>query len=185
MKTIASVLMLFLFLRAPATAGLRDDYDNQIIALMKSDVGRKVWISNRGNQGMPLCATQKQRNCPRVSHTSLTIKSLVAAPRNPDVFAKQYLVQTEDGKTGYVGYFYRDQFIDHEPTQFERYAITECEDTGPKIGMSKTMLIYCWGSPAQTNVTQTTGGSHEQLVYGTRGYVYITDGLISAIQTSR
>jgi len=182
---IAAATCFSCFIAVSAMAGPLEDYDKQTIALMKSDIGRKVWVSNRGNQGLPFCKTQKQQNCPHVSHTSLTIKSIIAAPRNPNILAKQYLVQTEDGKTGYVGILYRDQFIDHEPTQSERYAIADCEASGPKIGLSKPMLIYCWGDPSQTNVTQTAGGSHEQLVYGTRGYVYITNGSVSAIQTSR
>jgi hypothetical protein len=178
-------ISFFFLLHTSATAGPLDDYDKQVIALMKSDVGRKVWISNRGNQGLLLCATEKKKECPYISHTSMTIKSIVAAPHNPNILAKQYLVQTEYGKTGYVRYLYRDQFIDHEPTPVEQSAIAECEASGPKIGTSKIILLYCWGDPVQTNLTQTAGGSHEQLVYGTRGYVYVTNGLISAIQTSR
>jgi hypothetical protein len=80
---LATAILLCLFLCASAMAGLLDDYDNQVIALMKSDVGRKVWISNRGNQGLLLCATRKQNGCPRISHTSIIIKSIVAAPRKP------------------------------------------------------------------------------------------------------
>lgn len=43
----------------------------------------------------------------------------------------------------------------------------------------------CWGKPEKTNITATASGRHEQLVYGGGQYVYLTDGVVTSIQTSR
>lgn len=163
-----------------------DDYENQVIALMKSDVGRKVWISKREGIGLPFCSKPDTKtSCPRISNISLTIKSAITSPHNPNILAKQYFVETGDGRTGFVRYISRDQFIDGEASLALKEAVALCEAAGPRIGMSKEVLLYCWGQPAQTNVTTTSNGSLEQLVYGYRGYVYLMDGMVSAVQTSR
>lgn len=56
---------------------------------------------------------------------------------------------------------------------------------GPRIGQSAAgVLASCWGKPARVNTTQTAAASVEQWVYRS-GYVYLTNGTVTAIQTSR
>ena len=56
---------------------------------------------------------------------------------------------------------------------------------GVRIGLNtEGVLKSCWGRPAKVNVTTTATHNHEQWVYDA-GYVYLTDGLVTAIQTSR
>ncbi len=56
---------------------------------------------------------------------------------------------------------------------------------GVRIGLNtEGVLKSCWGRPAKVNVTTTTTRNREQWVYDA-GYVYLTDGLVTAIQTSR
>lgn len=56
----------------------------------------------------------------------------------------------------------------------------------PKIGMSaKEVEKTSWGKPDQINETKTRYGVHEQWVYDGKGYVYLDDGVVTAIQTSR
>jgi hypothetical protein len=56
---------------------------------------------------------------------------------------------------------------------------------GVSIGMSKEQVYAsCWGRPRKVNETITAGGRHEQWVYG-GGYVYLTNGTVTSIQTSR
>lgn len=56
---------------------------------------------------------------------------------------------------------------------------------GPRMGQSaQGVLASCWGKPARVNATQTAAARQEQWVYGS-GYVYLTNGIVTAIQTSR
>jgi hypothetical protein len=50
-----------------------------------------------------------------------------------------------------------------------------------QIGMTSEMCKYAWGEPDQINRTVTGGKTTEQWVYG-NSYLYLTDGLLTAIQ---
>jgi hypothetical protein len=52
------------------------------------------------------------------------------------------------------------------------------------IGMTAHTVLAAWGEPRSVNTTITAGGSREQWVYST-GYVYLTNGRVDGIQTSR
>lgn len=57
---------------------------------------------------------------------------------------------------------------------------------GVGIGMTKAQVYAsCWGKPEKINVTTTSGGDHEQLVYPGYQYVYLRSGIVTSIQTSR
>jgi hypothetical protein len=55
---------------------------------------------------------------------------------------------------------------------------------GVKIGMSKKQVIEktSWGEPESINRTTTARGEHEQWVYGTKSFLYFTNGRLTAIQ---
>jgi hypothetical protein len=61
-----------------------------------------------------------------------------------------------------------------------------CEKIGGVgIGFStEKVLNSCWGKPVRINETTTAAHSYEQWVYG-GGYLYLTDGVVTSIQTSR
>lgn len=50
------------------------------------------------------------------------------------------------------------------------------------IGASDDAVLASWGSPEDINSTITSHGKKEQWVYGSGHYVYLTNGLVSAIQ---
>ena len=50
------------------------------------------------------------------------------------------------------------------------------------IGMTKDMVIASWGRPKDINSTITSYGVHEQWIYGSHKYVYLEDGIVTAIQ---
>lgn len=53
----------------------------------------------------------------------------------------------------------------------------------PEIGMSETdVKLSSWGSPDEINKTTTGNGVHEQWVYGGGRYIYLDDGVVTAIQ---
>jgi hypothetical protein len=62
----------------------------------------------------------------------------------------------------------------------------KCERLGTaRIGLNpEGVLKSCWGKPQTVNITRTAGHTYEQWVYSF-GYLYLTDDLVTAIQTSR
>jgi hypothetical protein len=57
---------------------------------------------------------------------------------------------------------------------------------GARVGLnSEGVLKSCWGKPSRVNTTQTATGRHEQWVYATGDFLYLTDGIVTAIQTTR
>lgn len=53
----------------------------------------------------------------------------------------------------------------------------------PEIGMTaQEVLDSTWGSPSKINTTKTKHGTHEQWVYSTKRYIYLDNGVVTAIQ---
>lgn len=56
---------------------------------------------------------------------------------------------------------------------------------GARIGLTaEGVRRSCWGAPIRINTTMTASHTREQWVYG-GGYLYLTDGIVTSIQTSR
>ncbi|WP_088226118.1 hypothetical protein [Desulfosporosinus sp. FKB] len=54
---------------------------------------------------------------------------------------------------------------------------------GVKIGMTaQEILDSAWGKPNKINRTVTTFGTHEQWVYDNGGYLYLDNGILTAVQ---
>ena len=54
---------------------------------------------------------------------------------------------------------------------------------GVRIGMSMDdVLASSWGRPQSVNRTTTAFGTSEQWVYSSGGYLYFTDGVLTAVQ---
>ena len=51
-------------------------------------------------------------------------------------------------------------------------------------GMSAAQVRQVWGSPVRINKTVSAGGVSEQWVYSNGQYLYLTHGLVSAMQTT-
>lgn len=62
----------------------------------------------------------------------------------------------------------------------------ECDRRGGvAVGMTaKQVLASCWGKPERINTTILSSSRREQWVYGSQ-YVYVDNGIVTAIQTSR
>ena len=56
---------------------------------------------------------------------------------------------------------------------------------GVRVGLNtEGVLKSCWGKPKSINTTKTADHTREQWVYA-GGYLYLTDGIVDAIQTTR
>jgi hypothetical protein len=52
------------------------------------------------------------------------------------------------------------------------------------VGMTEAMVRASWGDPEHVKSTITASGRSEQWVYGSQ-YVYIENGVVTAMQSSR
>lgn len=52
------------------------------------------------------------------------------------------------------------------------------------LGMTSTQVLQAWGAPQSINRTVTPTGSDEQWVYGFNSYVYLTNGIVRAVQST-
>jgi hypothetical protein len=53
------------------------------------------------------------------------------------------------------------------------------------VGAEAVVAEVAWGRPARVNRTATAAGTREQWIYGDRQYIYVDNGIITAIQTSQ
>lgn len=189
MKTFSAVIFICFFAgNALAQSSLVDSYENTAIAQMRSDVGKKFWINKPFNQGLELCpaATSRFKECKYIFNTSFTIQSVSLGQKMAGMYPmKSYQVQLANGLKGYIAWVHRDRFFSSEFTAEERGWVSACEKNGPSIGMNDRQVFVCFGSPEKINTTVTSAGKREQYVYGYRGYVYLDNGTVTAVQTSR
>jgi hypothetical protein len=89
-----------------------------------------------------------------------------------------YHVALDDGRTGYV----LSEIVLRHGTEMDP---AECKRRGePRIGMTyKQVEATCWGKPKDVNRTQTAGGTDDQLVYNEDHYVYLRNGIVTAVQS--
>jgi hypothetical protein len=89
-----------------------------------------------------------------------------------------YHVTLDDGRTGYTLSTLALEFGTEMSPE-------ECKRRGePRIGMTyKQVEASCWGKPKDVNRTQTAGGTDDQLVYNEGHYVYLRNGIVTAVQS--
>jgi hypothetical protein len=159
-----------------AVANAQDEY-----------VGRKLWV-NPSRGALAICEQPKdhtyrtREKCFNYAAGMFSIESAVMGPAGPDA----YLVRTADGRTGYIDWYKTisaDSETEHKRKLAEK---ADCDRRGGvSVGMTRAQVYAsCWGRPQRINTTTTVGGDHEQLVYG-YDYVYLRNGVVTSIQTSR
>lgn len=75
------------------------------------------------------------------------------------------------------------QTMDAQAAAWRAKQLATCKKTGAVwIGMDRALLVACLGQPRRTFTTITAAGRREQMVYRS-GYVYLTRGIVDAIQT--
>ena len=69
-----------------------------------------------------------------------------------------------------------------------RMEIMQRKEVAPptvRVGMTADQTREVWGSPSRVNRTESAYGIREQWVYGTSRYVYLRNGVVESVQTSR
>lgn len=97
-----------------------------------------------------------------------------------------YWVRDAKDRGGYIGSSDTIWLQSEAVKKEEDRAKADCDRRGGvAIGMTKAQVYSsCWGRPRKVNETMTARSRHEQWVYG-GGYVYLEDGVVTSIQTSR
>lgn len=87
---------------------------------------------------------------------------------------------------GISGYVMESKLLAGATTTDPAKAAADCRSRGdPQIGMGYAELIQtCWGKPLHVNRTETAGGVSDQYVYSGGRYVYIRNGVVTAIQAT-
>lgn len=76
------------------------------------------------------------------------------------------------------------KILDDHP-EWNEHACEAISERKIFIGMTAEQLRAAWGRPENVNSTIHANSRHEQWVYGTGNYVYVEDGVITSLQTSR
>lgn len=87
-----------------------------------------------------------------------------------------------DEKTLKRTYFDYDEIVEKYGSydDTKKYWLSGSE---PEIGMSETdVRMSSWGTPKETNKTETKFGTSEQWVYDDGKYIYFENGIVTAIQ---
>lgn len=139
--------------------------------------------------GVPFCQNKHMIQCKQISTGKV---QLVAT--DFDTFNREIFLVNYDGVEGYISAYFVEKFTSDEDPAItsvrEKAKATaakkECDRRGGvSIGMTADQVrASCWGKPERINQTITARGKHEQWIYG-RSYVYLENGTVTSIQTSR
>jgi hypothetical protein len=77
-----------------------------------------------------------------------------------------------------------DQFLDVDPSSLHwtETVLRMIKERSIVIGMTADQVIFSWGEPTQKNRTTTANGVSEQWVYKGSNYVYMENGVMTALQ---
>jgi hypothetical protein len=76
----------------------------------------------------------------------------------------------------------KKMIVDHPAWEDGSMANVLCKRVA--IGMTAPQVRLAWGAPESINTTTYASGDHDQWVYGAN-YVYLENGIVTAMQTSK
>ena len=131
-------------------------------------------------------------NGERYSQNCKQLEELFGSPTRSDiVYGLTNFIGNEDYSLclarGHISLFMSDEnlaaFEKSKPVETTQESYTKPEKPAPAIGMTaEEVRNSSWGKPSDINKTTTAYGVHEQWVYSGNRYIYLDDGIVSAIQ---
>lgn len=149
-------------------------------------IGERRWF---GYLNEPVCKDLNMtEGCRSPKSGSATVEAVegVLSP-NGLLVNTVYLVRLQNGEQGYMRSLDFRLMFDDAQNQKNLAAKKECDRKGRTISIGMTgaqVLASCWGKPTRRNNTITASGNREQWVYSDGSYVYVTNGVVTAIQQS-
>ena len=142
-------------------------------------VGQRRWV---GSLAINLCGSLDMARvyCERrINSGGLVVQQSVRS-NSSDV----HFVKFDDGKEGWISDIDVALSDDKEAHDQQVAEKQECDRRGGvSVGMTREQVYAsCWGKPTKIN---SAGGRREQLVYPGPQYVYLRDGVVTSIQTSK
>lgn len=179
----ASIAVALLAAGCSATYTPVADMGSSISAFDQQKVGTTRYISKINTGICQSPDTLSQLDCMPWVPVGAAIKVVGATTsRGLTVFEVDH-----NGRRGFMGATVvgLDTISEEEKGQ-KVAAKKECDRRGGvSVGMTAAQVTAsCWGKPNKVNSTITGGGRREQWVYGSQ-YVYVENGVVTAIQTSR
>jgi hypothetical protein len=112
----------------------------------------------------------------------------------------RFVVQTSEGSAGFVDINpsgtnasdilrekggFDENFLTKDPRvthSWSRAAWSAIEGRKVFVGMTAEQVRFSWGAPEEINTTVLQGVKQEQWVYGDGNYIYLENGVVTAIQ---
>lgn len=92
-------------------------------------------------------------------------------------------VLRKNGQTGYYPYVVGGVALRNPfPSDWPQQVVDLIQHRRAKVGMKEKQALLAWGLPKRVNRTTTARGSSEQWVYESGSYLYLDNGIVSAIQ---
>lgn len=154
-------------------------------------VGNTYWTDAKHPIGLcaslPSMRPRPPGGCtPLAAGTRVEVQEAIYSQSRYVSIVDGYRVSLADGKTGYIFSTEPIFLLSADDKKQKDAEKALCNRRGGvSIGMTAAqVLASCWGKPRDVNETLTPRGKHEQWVYG-RDYVYLDNGIVISIQTSR
>lgn len=131
-------------------------------------------------------------NGERYSQNCEQLEELFGSPTRSDIVngLTNFIGNEDYGiclQRGHIGLFLSEkrlaEFENARPVDTTQGGYSKPEKPAPAIGMTaEEVRNSSWGKPSDINKTTTAYGVHEQWVYSGNRYIYLDDGIVTAIQ---
>lgn len=155
---------------------------------LQAQIGTKKWFDM--GLGSVCDDPELRKRCTKPKGGAATVVAVepVRSDMSPQIQTVHgvYRVKLDQGRTGYISPIDFEALLASDVQHRKKVAEkADCDRRGgANIGMTAAQVeASCWGKPTRINRTITARGQSEQWVYGGNQYLYIDNGVVTAIQT--
>lgn len=162
-----------------ATGGGADGFRQAELEKARANIGEARWSG--ALVAVNFCTDLAENSCERIKSAHYVVTD---AGLKDGTFIARYTVRLDDGRIAYISQVDLDLSESDDTHARKAAEKKDCDRRGGiAVGMTaKQVLASCWGRPEHVNRTTTAHGTHEQWVYHTSNYVYLDNGIVTAIQ---